>query len=151
MLKRTLVGDFCQKEATFGLIFSLEKILMNRDRRRESRFNSKNLISYVCVDENNQKHGQGMGRTLNISEGGILLETHVSIDPKSSISLTIALEEDLVEIEGKVAFSKRKKEGKYETGIHFSELDGDKRRFLRYYVAVFEKTMMSNRGEGRDV
>jgi c-di-GMP-binding flagellar brake protein YcgR len=120
---------------------------MNRDRRSESRFNSKNLISYVCLDEDNKKYGQGMGRTLNISEGGILLETHVLIDPESTISLTIALEEELVDFNGRIAFSNKKKDGKYETGVNFIAQNAEKRRFLRHYITVFKEQMMSNRGD----
>lgn len=123
---------------------------MKKERRSGSRFNSQNLISYVCLDKNNQQFGQGMGRTLNISDGGILLETHVPIDPKSRISLTIALEEDLMDIEGKIAFSNKKKDGKYETGVHFSGLDGEKRQFLGHYIAFFKKHLTSNRGDGKD-
>lgn len=124
---------------------------MNKERRSESRLDSKNLISYVCLDENNRKYGQGMGRTLNISERGILLETNDLIDPKSTISLTIALEEDLMEFEGRIAFSNKKKHGKYETGVHFKERDGEKRQFLRHYITVFKEDRMLNRSDGNDV
>ena len=124
---------------------------MDRERRSEGRLDSKNLISYVCLDENNRQYGQGMGRTLNISEGGILLETHVLLDPKSSISLTIALEEELMDFSGTIIFSNGKKDGKYETGVHFSDQNEEKRRFLRHYITVFKEHRTSNRGEGRDV
>ena len=42
------------------------------DKRRHTRYESLNL-SYVCLDENDNIIKQGMGRTLNISESGILL------------------------------------------------------------------------------
>lgn len=80
-----------------------------------------------------------MGRTLNISEGGILLETYGLIDPKGSISLTIALEEELMDIDGRIAFSKKKRDGKYETGVHFNKPDQEKRLFLKRYMAVFKE------------
>ena len=124
---------------------------MSKERRSEPRFNTKNLISYVCLDENKRKYGQGMGRTLNISERGILLETHDLIDPKSILSLTIALEEELMDFDGRIAFSNKKTDGKYETGIHFIKQDKEKRRFLRHYISVLKEHMMSNRGEGKDV
>jgi hypothetical protein len=82
---------------------------MVKERRSASRYDSNNLISYVCLDNNNHESTQGMGRTLNISENGILLETHVSIDPNASMSLTIALEEELMDILGIVAYSKKKR------------------------------------------
>ena len=124
---------------------------MEMDRRNEPRFQSKNLITYVCLDANNQQYRQGMGRTLNISERGILLETHVLLDLKCSISLTIALEEELMDFRGRIVFSNKKKEGKYETGVHFGEQNEEKRRFLRHYITLFKERMMSSRGEERDV
>jgi hypothetical protein len=112
---------------------------MNKERRSASRFDSKNLISYVCLDENNHKSGQGMGRTLNISENGILLETHAPVDPNGSMSLTIGLEEEIMDIEGKIAFSKKKEDGKFETGVHFHKPDENRRRFLRHYITLFRE------------
>jgi c-di-GMP-binding flagellar brake protein YcgR len=112
---------------------------MIKERRSTSRFDSINLISYFCLDKNNHKSGQGMGRTLNISENGIMLETHVPIDPDGSMSITIALEEELMDIDGKVTFSNKKEDGKYETGVHFNKPDEEKRRFLRHYIALFRE------------
>jgi hypothetical protein len=112
---------------------------MIKERRSKSRIDSKNLISYVCLDKNNLKSGQGMGRTLNISENGIMLETHVPIDPDGSMSLTIGLEEELMDIDGEITFSKKKEDGKYETGVHFRKQDEEKRRFLRHYITLFRE------------
>ena len=112
---------------------------MIRERRSVSRFDSKNLIAYVCLDENNQKSRQGMGRTLNISEQGILLETRIPMEPDSSISITIALEEELMDIDGRIAFSNKMGDGIYETGVHFNNPDEEKRRFLRHYITIFRE------------
>ena len=112
---------------------------MIKERRSKSRFDSKNLLSYVWFDKNNHKSGQGMGRTLNISENGIMLETHVPIDPDGSMSLTIGLEEELMDIDGKITFSNIKETGKYETGVHFNKPDEEKRQFLRHYITLFRK------------
>jgi len=71
--------------------------MTTREKRKHTRINSLNL-SYVCLDENNQIFKQGMGRTLNVSESGILLETHFPIDDQYIVRLILGLEEDLVEI-----------------------------------------------------
>ena len=84
------------------------------DKRQHPRIDSLNLISYVCIDETDTDVIQGMGRTLNVSEGGILLETHIQIDPKHTLSLTIGLEEDLVDIKGEVAHSKPGEDDNFE-------------------------------------
>ena len=53
--------------------------MTSENKRKHERIQSLNL-SYICLDEDNNIVKQGMGRTLNISESGILLETHFPID-----------------------------------------------------------------------
>ena len=91
------------------------------DKRKGPRIQSTNLISYVSCDENDQAIRQGMGRTLNVSEGGILLETHVPIDQHHVVALTIALEDELMEFRGRIAHSTKLKDGGFASGIHFPD------------------------------
>ena len=113
------------------------------NKRQHARIDSLNLISYVCIDETDISVMQGMGRTLNVSEGGILLETHIQIDPKHTLSLTIGLEEDLVDIKGEVAHSKPGKDDNFEAGIQFFETDEEALRVLNKYVKAFKKQFNS--------
>lgn len=107
------------------------------EKRIDTRTESSNLLSYVCLDDNNHELMQGMGRTLNVSEGGISLETHVPIDPHHIVSLTIALENDLMDFKGKITHSRKREDGKFESGIDFIEMDEEKRWFLRQYILIF--------------
>lgn len=108
-----------------------------KERRHHQRINALNLISYSCNNESDQIVAQGMGRTLNISEGGILLETHVSMDPKNSVLLAIGLEDELVNIKAKVVYSKGGKHDKFEAGIEFLETDDTTIEILRKYIQAF--------------
>jgi len=119
------------------LHFYLVNSIVTDEKRIATRIESSNLLSYVCLDENNHEMMQGMGRTLNVSEGGILLETHVPIDPHHIVSLTIALENDLMDLKGKIAYSRKQEDGKFESGIEFMEMDEEKRRFIRQYILIF--------------
>jgi c-di-GMP-binding flagellar brake protein YcgR len=103
------------------------------DKRKHERIQSLNL-SYVCLDEDRNIVKQGMGRTLNISESGILLETHFPIETKHSVQLTIGVEEDLVDITGKPVHIKSKGKGKYEIGIEFIELDQNSSQILKKFI-----------------
>jgi c-di-GMP-binding flagellar brake protein YcgR len=109
------------------------------ERRHYPRINALNLISYSCLDETEKIVAQGMGRTLNVSEYGILLETYVSIDPKYSIALSIGLENELINIEGQIIFSKPGKEDKFEAGIEFLETDESTIEILRKYIKAFSE------------
>ena len=80
-----------------------------------------------------------MGRTLDVSEGGILLETHAPIDLQHTISLTIGLEDDLTDITGKVVYCRAGEPGKFESGIEFQEKDEAELRNLKEYIKAFRE------------
>ena len=73
----------------------------SKDKRKHFRVNSLNL-SYVFVNGDDDEEKQTIGRTLNVSESGILLETYIPVNLNDKLLLTIGLKEDLVNIEGKV-------------------------------------------------
>ena len=111
--------------------------MAGEEKRKAPRIDSHNLLSYVCRDENNLELSQGMGRTLNVSEGGILMETHVYMDSRNMMELTIAMEDDIMEIKGRITFCKEREDGKFETGISFVETDEAQVKFLKQFIVMF--------------
>ncbi len=107
------------------------------EKRKYDRIHSLNLLAYVCLDECGEEMEHRMGRTLNVSEAGILIETHIPIDPDYVMSLKIGLEEETVDIPGKVAHSIERKSGKFETGIEFYDVDEDSMLILNEYIKAF--------------
>ena len=107
--------------------------MANENKRKHQRIKSLNL-SYFCLDEDDNIIKQGMGRTLNLSESGILLETHFPIEPKYLVLLTIALENDLLEIKGKPIHSQSIGTDKFEVGIEFLNPDQESMRLLENFV-----------------
>lgn len=112
--------------------------MVREERRKHVRKDSLNLLSYHCVDENDDIIMQGVGRTLNVGEYGILLETHVAIDPRHSVSLFIAMGDDLVDVKGRVIHSTAKGNGKFNTGIAFIETDETTREIIEKSVNAFQ-------------
>lgn len=90
------------------------------------------------MDETDQVVAQGMGRTLNVSEGGILLETHIQFDTKHTVSLAIGLQDELIDILGKVVTSMAGKDENFESGIQFLEIDGATLEVLKKYIKAFK-------------
>ena len=111
--------------------------MATQEKRKHARFSSLNL-SYVCLDESNQVVKQGMGRTLNVSESGILLETHFPIDKTHTVTLTLGLGEDLVDIKGRPVHIRTNTGGKYEVGIEFTEPDQKASRSLKEFIDAFK-------------
>ncbi|MEJ2282491.1 MAG: PilZ domain-containing protein [Desulfobacterales bacterium] len=106
----------------------------SENKRKHERIQSLNL-SYICLDEEENVVKQGMGRTLNISESGILLETHFPIEPQHVVQLTISLEEDLLDLKGKPVHVHSREEGIYEIGIQFVDLDQPAIDLLKKFVS----------------
>jgi hypothetical protein len=113
--------------------------MTTEDKRKHSRINVLNLISYDCIDETGQTVAQGMGRTLNVSEDGILLETHVLIDSKYTVALAIGLEDDMIDIEGNVVYSNPGVEERYESGIEFIKTTESTLEILKRYIEAFRE------------
>ena len=107
--------------------------MTTENKRKHERIRSLNL-SYLCLDEDNNIVKQGMGRTLNISESGILLETHFPIESKHTIQLTISLEEDLLDITGKAVHIRSINGGKYQIGIEFIDLDKNAAKVINRFI-----------------
>lgn len=114
------------------------RTMTTKEKRKHPRISSLNL-SYVCLDEKDKIIKQGMGRTLNVSESGILLETHFPIDESHRVTLTLGLEEELVDIKGHPVHIRTNDEGKYEVGIQFFESDKKARRSLKKFIDAFKK------------
>jgi c-di-GMP-binding flagellar brake protein YcgR len=112
--------------------------MTTKEKRKHPRISSLNL-SYVCLDENNEIIKQGMGRSLNVSESGILLETHFPIDDQLIVTLTLGLEEELVDIKGRPVHTRINDDGKYEVGIEFLKSDAKTHKALKQFIDTFQK------------
>ena len=108
--------------------------MTSENKRKHERIRSLNL-SYICLDEEENVIKQGMGRTLNISESGILLETHFPIESQHVVQLTISLEEDLLDLKGKPVHVNSSEAGKYEIGIQFIDLDQHASDLLKKFIS----------------
>jgi hypothetical protein len=107
--------------------------MKNEEKRKHQRFSSLNL-SYVCLDEDQKAVKQGMGRTLNLSESGILLETHFPIVEEHTIILSIGLGDDLVDVRGRLVHVRATGQGLYEIGIEFVDAEEKTLRSLRQFL-----------------
>ena len=87
--------------------------MSNSERRRYIRPESLNLLDYIVVDEQGVQGEYSMGRTLNISIGGILMETHVKLQVGQQVMITIGLEDELVDVMGRIVHSKDHHDGMY--------------------------------------
>ena len=97
------------------------RILMVTEKRQHQRVSTLNLLHYVCLDDDGSHLEQGMGKTLDISQGGLLMETHIQIEAPFIMLLALGFEEELVDIKGEVVYSRKNEAGMYESGVKFLE------------------------------
>jgi hypothetical protein len=107
------------------------------DRRKYQRVAISNLISYVSVDEDGQVIDQSIGKALNISQSGLFIETTRIISSKYISLMSIDPDNKLIEMNGRVAYSRSIGSGKFGTGINFQAPANEGIQFAINLVKVF--------------
>ena len=112
--------------------------MTTQDKRKHERIKSLNL-SYILVDGRYSEEKQTMGRTLNVSESGIRLETHLPVELGTQLMLSIGLEDNVVDITGRVVHSTQNDQGAYELGIEFVDVDEKVGTTLKVFIDEFNR------------
>ena len=111
--------------------------MSDSERRRYIRPESLNLLDYIVVDEQGVQSEYSMGRTLNISIGGILMETHIKLHAGQQVMITLGLEDELIDAMGRIIHSTPHDDGMYHNGIEFFHASVEDRRIINSYVEAF--------------
>ncbi|NIQ98317.1 MAG: PilZ domain-containing protein [Desulfuromonadales bacterium] len=107
------------------------------NERKDERLDAINLLDYTVLDEKGYTINQAMGRTLNVSERGILLDTHIPFRVGQTLVLALELEEEIVELTGKVVHTEKNDQGRYSSGIEFENLSAEGQKTLHKYLEAF--------------
>ena len=108
--------------------------MSRKERRKHPRFDSVNAVSYVCFNQNEEAVQEGKGRTWNVGQGGILLETQVPIDHEHVVSLAISGKDSVIDVKGEPVHSRTMEDGKVESGIQFIDLDEPTLQVIREFI-----------------
>ena len=107
------------------------------EQRKYPRVETCNLISYLLIRANGEITEQGMGRALNISQGGILLETTRMVFSEHISLMSIDLDNNLIEIKGNVVYSKDNGFGMIKNGVRFQGGYDEIIQFAAKLIKVF--------------
>ena len=110
------------------------------ERRQNGRHESLNLVSFSILGPEGNLVGRGTARTLNVSHGGMLLESVNPIAAGQVLSLAIGLDEALTEIRGKVAHV-TEAEGRHRIGVAFVDVGPEEAQALQAFLVAFEQAM----------
>ena len=112
--------------------------MMKNEKRKSARISSLNL-SYIQIGGKDDPEKNAMGRTLNVSECGILLETHFPVKMNSDLLLSIGLGEEVLDIKGKVVHTAECKNDKYEMGVEFIDKYVTTQKVLKKFIKAFKE------------
>jgi len=107
------------------------------DRRKFPRIKICNPISYDSMDPDGVLLDQNMGIALDISQNGILLETAEMIQSKYIYLIFADLDNNLIRITGRVAFSVKNKNGNFKSGINFNGDPAENIKFAKKLVQAY--------------
>jgi len=104
------------------------------EKRKYPRVQIHNLISYVCLDDDGKPIKNLMGTALDVSQGGLLLETTHQIEPGDVILITTDDKDRLIEINGKATYCRETGSGKFYVGISFQGTPDENIQFVQHMV-----------------
>lgn len=104
--------------------------------RNHVRLLSLNLVSYTQYNEEGQAEQTAMGRTLDLSTGGIKLEVNEPYPLSTNLEFTLQIKERLIEVKGRVVHVEELKNGKVGMGIKFTDIDPDDKDHLENFLAT---------------
>lgn len=100
---------------------------------------SLNLLDYLVIDKQGMQTTHSMGRTLDISENGLRLETNAELCQGDTLLITVGLEDDLIDLMADVTHVEKAAEDRYHSGVEFVDISNEGERIFRKYTEAFLK------------
>ena len=97
-------------------------------------------LSYISIDSDGNHLGQNMGAVLNASQTGIKIETYDALDSNLGIISFVDWNKKMVEIKGRVVYSKQASSGKFISGISLQGSPAEKLQFIKKLVRTYHYT-----------
>lgn len=110
------------------------------EKRKKPRVHTVNLISYTSLGERGNSVEQGMGKSLDIGQGGILIETQVPIKAQLILLTAVNVNEELIKAKGRVVYCREVDSNIFHTGIHFEESSDRVREIVAELIKAYLET-----------
>ena len=104
------------------------------EKRKFPRVKIRNLISYVCLDNDGRPITNLMGIALDISQSGLLLETTQQIEPRDIVMIAADEKERIVEIKAKAVYCPEITSGEFHVGVSFRGTHDENIHFAKCMV-----------------
>jgi hypothetical protein len=109
------------------------------DRRKHIRIETGNLISHESIDNEGRLVSRSMGKALNVSRSGILLEIANTIEAEHVSLTTVDLDNNLIEMPGKLIYCRETDSGMYQAGISFTGSEEETSKFAVKLIKLYHQ------------
>ena len=107
------------------------------NRRKHVRVKTNNLISHETIGKDGRVESRSMGKALNVSRSGILLETPHRIVAEGISLMAVDLDDQLIEIKGRPIYCRETYTGMFQTGISFIGTEEETAKFAVKLIKIF--------------
>lgn len=104
-----------------------------KEQRKFIRHDVRHLIDFSTTDLHGERTSHQMGRVLDISMGGLRIETPIDLEVKTRLEITAGIEEDLVDLVGLVTHS-NKNANRYVAGVKVLSISQENRAAIISYI-----------------
>ncbi len=106
----------------------------SRERRQDPRIEKVNLVQLSRFDEEGARADLAIGRTLDLSRGGLRVELLHALPLRSVVTVTLALDDQIVEVTGTVVHLAVIDAERCSMGIEFTKLSDEARQLIEARV-----------------
>lgn len=111
------------------------------ERRQAERKYALNFLDYEIISATGEVTGRGLARTLNVSDAGLRLETGQFFEPGQELRITLGLDNDLIQVSGRVVNSRPETDELCSSGVMFIEFDEADRETYRHHFEALKKAV----------
>ncbi len=111
-----------------------------KERRRWARIQAEHLVSYAHFDERGEPDVKGMARTLDLSEGGMLLEMTHPVDVGEHLKIKMVTGDQILEAAATVVYSNPLDDDRWRVGVRFTEVPDEDLAAIAQEVARFRNS-----------
>ena len=112
----------------------MEDTFRFQDRRGSIRLKMIYPAIYTRFDNQGRAYDQKISRSMNVSQGGVRLQTSFLVDSGEVLDITMALGENLVTFKGKVIYVKPSEDQGFELGISIEDIENQDRTALTRFI-----------------
>ena len=112
----------------------MEDTFRFHDRRESIRLKMDYPAIYSRFDNMGREYDQKISRSMNVSPGGVRLQSSFPVDSGEVLDITMALGENLVTFKGKVVYAASSEDQGFEFGMSIEDIENQDRVTLTQFI-----------------